>query len=86
MHIILKDPVTGEEEGLLCVERKAQTCFILFADIDRLETLVNIAKSQKVPAIMLVVPDASVEELESLGWHKAEGQVLLTKGLNGNGK
>jgi len=84
VHIILKNPATGEQEGLLCVERATQTCFVLFADIDRLETLVNIAKSQKVPQVMLVVPPGAVEELESLGWHRVENQVLLVKATNGS--
>jgi hypothetical protein len=79
MHIIIKDPVSGEE-STMCVERKSQTCFILASEIENLNALVGIARAQKVNEVRLVVPSAAVEELLSLGWKVSATEVLLVKG------
>lgn len=79
MHITLKDQVTKEVEGVLCVSRDTQTCIILQADVDRLEDLVAIARAMKVPNVRLIVPEAAVEELEAYGWVPAPGLVVVTK-------
>lgn len=79
MHVILKDPTTGQQEGLVCIERSTHTCFVLSADIERLNDLVKIAQAQKVPEVFLVVPEAAVQELEDLGWKRADKALLVMR-------
>jgi hypothetical protein len=81
MHVILKNQVTKETEGIICIERESGTAVILEGDIERLDDMVKIALAMKVPGVQLVVPEAAVEQLESLGWKRAVGQVVLTKGV-----
>lgn len=83
MHIILKNQVTKETEGIVCIERESQSAIILEGDIDRLEELVAITFAMKVPAVRLVVPTAAVEQLEALGWKRSPGLVVLSKVKNG---
>ena len=80
MHIILKNQVTKETEGILCIERESQSAIILEGDIERLDELVTIALAMKVPAVRLVVPEAAVEQLEALGWKRTPNLVVLSKG------
>ena len=79
MHIILRNQVTSQVEGILCVERETKTCIILQADIDRLEDLVTIARGQKIPAVWLIVPVAVSDQLAAQGWKPLEGFVVLFK-------
>lgn len=80
MHIILKNQVTKETEGILCIERASQSAIILEGDIERLDEMVQIALAMKVPAVRLVVPEAAVVLLEASGWQRTPGLVVLTKG------
>jgi hypothetical protein len=79
MHIILKNQVTKEVEGILCVEREAHTAIVLHSDIDRLDDLVAIARGMKVPNVRLIVPKAAVEQLEAYGWKPVADLVVLSK-------
>lgn len=79
MHVILKNQATNQTEGVLCIERLSKTCFILYADIDRLDELVAIAKSQKVPDVLLVVPNEVATRLMECNWKVKENMVVLTK-------
>jgi ABC-type branched-subunit amino acid transport system substrate-binding protein len=83
MHIVLKDPETGQEQGILCLERKAQTAIVIYSDADKLELLVQIAKAQKVPQIFLIVPSDRADELIDQGWHVAEEHMLMVRPGNG---
>jgi|WetSurSiteA1Bulk_404760.scaffolds.fasta_scaffold07815_5 hypothetical protein len=85
MHIEVKDPLKKDIVGVLCIERDSHSAIILEAEIEYLETLVSIAKSQKVPLVTLVVPHGAVPELQALGWQVDDTRVVLTKGGNGNG-
>lgn len=86
MHIQIKNEVTGEVEGVLCIDRATRMCTVLQADVESLDDLVQIALAMKVPRILVFVPEAAVAELESYGWTKSTDLVLLQKkGSNGNG-
>lgn len=78
MHIVLKDPRTGEETAIACVERKAQAGIILYADADKLGTITAMVKALKVPDVLIVVPASRVDELLDLGWERSD-QVVLCK-------
>lgn len=79
MHIILKDPITNEIVGVLCIERHASSCIVLQSDIDRLEELVSIARAHKVPEVRVVVPEEGVVELEAFGWKRSDNQVVMVR-------
>ena len=79
MHVILKNQVTKEVEGVLCIERESQTAIVLHADIDRLDDLVAIARGLKVPIVRLMVPKAAVEQLDAYGWKPDPDLVVLAK-------
>lgn len=79
MHVILKNQLTKDVEGILCIERESQSAIILEGDIERLDELVAIAFAMKVPAVRLVVPAAAVEQLEAFGWKRTPGLVVLSK-------
>lgn len=79
MHVILKNQVTKETEGILCIERESQSAIILEGDIERLDELVTIAFAMKVPAVRLVVPEAAVEQLEAFGWKRTPNFIVLSK-------
>lgn len=80
MHVAISDPETGQSLGTICIDRSTQTCYILQADIEQLDTLVAIARAQKVPQVILVTPIQGVEELQSLGWVIARDKVVMMKG------
>lgn len=79
MHVILKNQVTKDVEGILCIERESQSAIILEGDIERLDELVSIALALKVPVVRLVVPEAAVEQLEAFGWKRTPNLVVLSK-------
>lgn len=79
MHIILKNQISGEVEGIICVDRTSQSAIVLEGDIEQLDTLCTIAFGMKVPAVRLVVPVAAVEELEALGWVRSPELIVLSK-------
>jgi hypothetical protein len=77
MHIIIKDPETGEVLAILCIERSIHACQILHCDIDHLTEIVNIAFGMKVKKVTLVAPLGVVDEMKSLGWVESEGMVVM---------
>ena len=79
MHIILKNQITQQIEGIICIERESQSAIILEGDIERLHEMVTIAFGMRVPVVRLVVPTAAVLELESLGWERTPDMVVLSK-------
>ena len=79
MHLILKNPSTGQIEGMLCIERSVRTCYILTAEIGQLDSLVRIAQAQKAPEVRLVIPRDAMSELLPLGWNEAVDLVVMTK-------
>lgn len=79
MHIIVKDPLTGEILAVLCVEREAHSCQVLFADIDHMSTVSAIALGMKVNEIRIIVPHVAVAELEDMGWHTDKEKVVMVK-------
>jgi len=79
MHVILKNQITKDVEGILCIERESQSAIILEGDIERLDELVSIALALKVPVVRLVVPEAAVEQLEAFGWKRSPNLVVLSK-------
>ena len=79
MHVIIKDQSDPAEESILCIERNAQSAIILRGDYDRLDDLVRIAASMKVPKVYLIVDADSVTTFEEVGWKVAPNRVLLEK-------
>jgi hypothetical protein len=79
MHYIIKNQVSGQIEGILCIERESHTGIILKADIDRLSELVSIARGLKVPSVQLIVPKTITEQLEAYGWKLVTELVVMTK-------
>ncbi len=82
MHVILKDQGPAGEASIMCVERDAQQATILQADFDKLDTLVEIAKSMKVSEVKLVVDPQAVPTFQDEGWEVTD-KVVLTKKANG---
>jgi len=79
MHVAITDDTCTKTEGIICIERETGTAIILFGEIDILDKLVAIAKAMKVPRVMLVVPEASINQLTPMGWHEATDLKVLLK-------
>jgi hypothetical protein len=79
MHVIIKDPATGDVLGTLCVDRASGSCIVLDAELETLGDLAEIARSLKVPSITLVVPKEAISELEAVGWKRDKERVVLTR-------
>lgn len=76
MHIQVRSD-NGDLLGDLHISREMQSAQIMQADIEILEQLVQIARSQNVPTVTIIVPVDGVEQLTSLGWLVADTQVVM---------
>jgi len=79
MHIIVKDPATGEILAILCIERTINSCQILHCDIDHILEIVGIAQGMKVNEIRLIAPLEIVAELEEMGWRQSSTATVMIK-------
>lgn len=84
MHFIMRDPSTGNTVGILCAERAAGFGVVLQATDISLGTLIEIARSQKVPYVYMIVPEEAAAQLRGMGWSDSTHR-LMTYNLNGNG-
>ena len=83
MHIIIKDPLTGETLAILCVERSVHSCQILHCDIDRIPEITGVALGMKVNEVRIIVPLEAVAEMQDMGYKQSTTTVVMTRS---NGK
>ena len=76
MHVQIRND-NGELLGDLHISREMQSAQIMYADIELLEQLVQIARSQNVPLVTLMVPVDGVHQMVSLGWKVSDEQVVM---------
>jgi len=79
MHIIIKDPETGETLAILCIERSIHSCQIIHADMDHMTEILGVALGMKVNEVRIIVPQQVVAEMIELGWEVATESVAMVK-------
>lgn len=79
MHVIVKDPETGETIAILCVERTIHSSQILSCNIDHMNEIEGIAFGMKVKELTLIVPQEGVAELLDMGWKESTSLKVMVK-------
>ena len=80
MHVQIRND-NGELLGDLHISREMQSAQIMYAEIECLEQLVQIARSQNVPLVTIIAPndDQSYVQMESLGWRESTDLIVMYK-------
>lgn len=83
MHIIINDQYDKESApSVMCVDREAHSCIILSAEVEKIDTLVNMASALKAPYVRVILgtDDADAAKVfESLGFKQAHLMVMEKK-------
>jgi hypothetical protein len=80
VHLTVSDEDGNGVRGIICLDRETQICNVLFADIEHINALVDIAKAHKVPVVRVIVSPDAVDDLIALGWRLRKDLVVMTKG------
>jgi len=85
MHIIISDQYDKESTpSVMCVDRAAHSCTILRAEVEKIDTLVNMARALKAPYVRVVIAvddEAATKVFESLGFKHAGALIVMEKTL-----
>jgi len=80
LHYVAVDPETGKIDGVLCYDRRSQTCTVLMWNKRSIQKLMQAAEALSCPTVCIMESDnVKISELLTLGWEPTNETVLMKK-------